>query len=183
MTWLRIHDGFTQNAKISQLTDAEFRVWIRLLCHCGSARDPSVDRAAKREVSGLTSARVRRFQQIGLLDEIGDEYEIHHWPQYMPKEEQNAARQAKWRSRARNAERNAEVTPDRNAPSNALPSRTRAGTRGVPSSPEDQNLSSVQPSTRDPASDWDGEDPDGLTEHDLSQNGLPSLEHVLKEIS
>ncbi len=52
---------------------------------------------------------------------------------------------------------------------------------------EKEQEPSVQPSTREPArptadTPWDGEDPDGLTEHDLTQNGLPDLEHVLKEI-
>ncbi len=177
MTWLRIHDGFTQNAKIAELNDAQFRTWIRLLCYCASSRDPSVDRVAVREVVGLDLRRISTFHRLGLLDEIGSDFEIHNWSKYLPREEQNAARQAKWRARRRNAESNA----GSNAPSNADPSRARTGTRGSPSRPKDQEPS-VQPSTRDPASDWDGEDPDGLTEHDQPQNGLPDLEHVLKEI-
>ena len=115
MTWLRISDGFTSNSKIAQLTDGQFRVWMRLLCHCAQSRDPSVDRVVIREVSGLTSHRIRAYFLLGLLDKIGTEYEIHDWTKFLPREEQNAARQAKWRSRKRNAERNAPVTQDRNA--------------------------------------------------------------------
>lgn len=139
MTWLRIHDGFTSNSKIAQLSDRDFRVWMRLLCYCGNTRDPSVDSVAKREVSGLTSARVSRFKTLRLLDQIGDELEVHDWPKYLPKDEQNAARQAKWRSRHRNAQRNAErnalSNADVDAPGDAEASRTRAGTRGFPSRP------------------------------------------------
>ncbi len=156
MTWLRIHDGFTQNSKIAQLTDAQFRVWMRLLCYCGSSRDPTVDSVALREISGLDRRRVRTYLDLGLLDEIGDDFEIHDWSKYMPKEEQNAARQAKWRGRKRNADsnasRNGKVTPEA--------SRTRAGTRGVPSRPEDQDQEPdqstvVQDEEKPPMFDYD----------------------------
>lgn len=135
MGWLRIHDGFTANSKIAELNDGEFRVWMRLLCHCANSRDPSVDRVAKREISGLNSRRIRRFADLGLLDEIGSDFEVHDWSKYMPKEEQNAARQAKWRARRRNAERNGTSNAGSNAEVTPQPSRARAGTRGVPSRP------------------------------------------------
>ncbi len=47
---------------------------------------------------------------------------------------------------------------------------------------EQDQESSVQPVARPPAL-WDGEEPDGLTgELEQSQNGLPDLQHILKEI-
>ena len=33
---------FTDNPRVVELNDAEFRSWIRLLCYCGGAKDPTV---------------------------------------------------------------------------------------------------------------------------------------------
>lgn len=99
MTWLRIDDGFTSNSKIVQLTDAEFRTWIRTLCHCGKADDPTVDSITLREVPGLTKHRVERYLNLRLLDTANEAYEIHDWLKYRPKDSTNAERQARWRSR------------------------------------------------------------------------------------
>lgn len=148
MAWLRVDDGYTSNSKIAQLSDAEFRAWMRLLCHCARSRDPSVDEVAVREVSGLSRARIRRFADLELLDEIGESFEVHDWAKFLPKDEQNAARQAKWRARHRNATRNAES----NAPSNADASRAGAGTRGVPSRPVPE-VPSTPTNHRDVAAD------------------------------
>lgn len=135
MAWLRIDDGFASHPKLAQLTDREFRVWMRLLCYCGRHRDPTVDEATIREVNGLNKRAISRFTSLSLLDPVDESWEVHDWLTYQPKDATNAARQAKWRSRVtalRNAERNGEVTePDRygNGPS-------RAGTRGkAPSRP------------------------------------------------
>ena len=99
MSWVRIDDGFTGNAKIIQLTDREFRIWMRLLCHCSRTRDPSVDRSALNEVAGMSKALIVRFRTLGLLDPVGEAFEVHDWPQYQPKDATSAERQAKWRAR------------------------------------------------------------------------------------
>jgi hypothetical protein len=145
MAWLRIDDGFASHPKLAALTDKQFRVWMRLLCYCAKHRDPSVDEVARREVPGLDFRAISRFSSLGLLDPQGEEWEIHDWITYLPKDATNAARQARWRSRVtalRNAERNDEVTEaDRygNGPSGAgtrgkspVPSRTQ---RSKPSQP------------------------------------------------
>lgn len=99
MSWVRVDDGFTSNAKIVQLSDRDFRVWMRLLCHCARTRDPSVDKVALNEVAGLTKASVGRFAALVLLDPVGDDFEVHDWPQYQPKDSTGADRQAAWRAR------------------------------------------------------------------------------------
>jgi hypothetical protein len=99
MAWLRIDDGFTANAKITQLTDTEFRVWVRLLCYCASVQDPTVDRITKREVSGLQKSRIQRFFELRLLDSVGDSLEIHDWAHFLPKDATSHERQARWRAR------------------------------------------------------------------------------------
>jgi hypothetical protein len=102
VSWVRLDDGFTNHPKIVQLSDSEFRTWIRLLCYCARVEDPSVDLATKREVAGLTSRRVSRFAELGLLDRLDASYEIHDWSTYRKKDETNADRQARWRSRQKN---------------------------------------------------------------------------------
>ena len=105
MSWLRIDDRFASHPKVAQLTDREFRVWMRLLCFCAAYQDPSVDKVALNEVNGLSSVMVTRFGTLGLLDVVGDSFEIHDWAHFQPKDLTGAERQAKWRSR--NAVRNA----------------------------------------------------------------------------
>lgn len=91
--------------KIAQLTDREFRVWMRLLSFCAAYQDPSVDKIALSEVTGLSSIMVTRFETLGLLDIVGESFEIHDWAHFQPKDLTGADRQARWRSR--NAVRNA----------------------------------------------------------------------------
>lgn len=151
MPWLRLDDGFTANGKIGQLSDSEFRVWIRLLCHCAKSQDPSVDSLAIREVSGLSSKRVQRFAQIGLLDPVGDLWEVHDWAKYLPKDATNAERQAAWRARKRNAERNGSSVTDP-VTETAPRARAHADSRPVPSrkaQPEAVALSVVEPEPPD----------------------------------
>lgn len=109
MAWLRIDDGFAVHPKIAALTDRELRVWLRLLCYCSRHSDPSVDAVTKQEVVGLTSAAIRKFAELELLDPAGTDYEVHDWALYQPKDLTGAERQARWRSR-RNGTRNGRVT-------------------------------------------------------------------------
>jgi hypothetical protein len=101
VSWVRLDDGFTNHPKIVQLSDSEFRTWIRLLCYCARVEDPTVDAATKREVAGLSTKRIARFVELGLLDSSGDGNEIHDWVKYRKKDETNAERQARWRARKR----------------------------------------------------------------------------------
>ena len=139
MAWLRIDDGYTSNSKIAQLTDGEFRVWMRLLCHCARSHDPSVDSVALREVSGLNRKRIATLADLGLIDSVGDSFEVHDWALFLPKEQQKSDRQARWRARKRvprvDAYVDAEVDDQVDGPVDAFPSHTPAGTRGVPSRP------------------------------------------------
>lgn len=111
MSWLRIDDGFAFHPKIGKLSDRNFRVWMRVLCHCSRYEDPTVDEATIGEVKGLTEATVARFAEVGLLDKSGHSFEIHDWAKYQPKDSTGAERQAKWRAR-RNGRVTVNVTDD-----------------------------------------------------------------------
>lgn len=99
MSWLRIDDRFASHPKVAQLSDKEFRVWMRTLCFCASYEDPTVDRVAVNEIKGLTRAMVMRFAEIGLLDPSDAGHEVHDWEHYQPKDRTGAERQARWRAR------------------------------------------------------------------------------------
>lgn len=105
VSWLRVDDRFASHPKMSQLSDKEFRVWVKLLCFCAAYQDPSVDQVALNEVPGLSSSMVTKFGTAGLLDIVGEAFEIHDWEKFQPKDATGAERQARWR--ARNAVRNA----------------------------------------------------------------------------
>lgn len=100
MTWLRLDDGFAANKKVVQLSDKEFRVWVRTLCYCSEQDDPTIDRFTMGEVRGLTRAVVTRLEKLGLVDRAGTRtWEVHDWVHYRPKDSTAAERQARWRAR------------------------------------------------------------------------------------
>jgi hypothetical protein len=181
MTWLRIDDGFTANGKIAQLTDNEFRCWMRLLCHCAKVKDPTVDKATIQEVPGLTSRRVGRLIELQLLDKIGEMAEVHDWAKFLPKDETSAERQARWRARKRQADTvtppvtptvtdNASDTVTETAP------RARAHTRDpVPSRPEKGSTVSDYP-THPVVPGGEGGNENGETEEPVDPRAV--LEHI-----
>lgn len=99
MSWVRLDDRFDEHPKVADLTDAEFRTWLRVLCYCSRVKDPTVDRATRNSVAGLTAARVKRYADLGLLDVSDGVHVVHDWLVYAPKDQTNAIRQAKWRAR------------------------------------------------------------------------------------
>lgn len=135
MSWLRMDDRFASHPKIAQLSDKEFRIWVRTLCFCAMYQDPTVDKVALSEVPGLTRKTVARFTEFGLLDEVGESLEIHDWAVFQPKDMTGADRQAKWR--ARNGSRNG--SSNDTSATDSLASRARIP---VPSrtSPKEQDL-------------------------------------------
>jgi hypothetical protein len=162
MSWLRIDDGFTANGKIAQLTDNEFRCWMRLLCHCAKVKDPTVDKATIQEVPGLTSKRVDRFTGLELLDEIGKMHEVHDWAKFLPKDETAAERQARWRARKRHADTVTDtVTPS--VTNNGTDDRNVTAPRArahapvpVPSRPEEGSSLSSNPTHPTPEASYEG---------------------------
>jgi hypothetical protein len=105
MSWTRLDDAFCSDKLIVRLSDHEFRVFLRLLCHCGKQEDPTVDKITIKEVPGLTPHMVAKMAtRIGtetsaLLDQVGDCYEVHDWAHFQPKDKTGADRQAAWRAR------------------------------------------------------------------------------------
>lgn len=153
MSWLRLDDGFAQHPKVADLTDREFRAWVKLLLYCARYRtEGDVTEAALREL-GVGKAARDTFVSVGLLDVEETEWHVHDWSSYNPSDPTNADRQARFRAKRRQ-KRNGGSNGERNAESNGPdrygngPSRVGAPARPVPSSPSVTGSSST--TTEDP---------------------------------
>jgi len=102
VSWLRIDDGFAEHYKISELTDREFRVWMRTLCYAArnNGRAGRLTAAMRREIVGLTAPMVQKYVSLGLLDEAEDGVVlVHDWATYNPKDPTAADRAKRYRQR------------------------------------------------------------------------------------
>src|SRR5438876_149559 len=99
MSWLRLDDGFASHPKIAQLTDREFRIWLRVLCYCARHEDPSVDSVTVGEVPGFTQRFATKLEVLSLLDRVGNHHEIHDWMLFQPRDKTGVDRQARFRAR------------------------------------------------------------------------------------
>jgi hypothetical protein len=86
--------------KIDALTDAELGLWVRLLGACARIGGPNVDAEALDEVRGLTTRRLARYVELGLLDAGDGGYVIPGWDGYFPRGPTATARKARQRERA-----------------------------------------------------------------------------------
>lgn len=85
MSWLRIDDGFAEHYKIAELSDREFRVWLRILCYAArnNGRAGRLTAAMRREIVGLTPTILKHLLALGLLDaDIDGIVSVHDWPIY-----------------------------------------------------------------------------------------------------
>lgn len=103
MSWLRIDDGFAEHYKIAELTDREFRVWLRILCYAArnNGRSGHLTAAMRREIVGLSVPVTDRLLALGLLDQGDQEgvLAVHDWTTYNPKDPTAAERAKRYRNR------------------------------------------------------------------------------------
>lgn len=125
MSWLRLDDGFPQHPKIAALTDRQFRDWLTLLAYCARYKTGGEVPEGSLRVLGVRSASVAAFQELGLLEDLT----VHDWEKYNPADPTNAERQARHRTRKRNAPRNGESNASHaGGQARAVPSPTRTST-------------------------------------------------------
>ena len=84
MSWLRLDDGFAAHPKLVQLTDRDFRTWIRVLCWCARYHTKGVlPHRATEEITGLTAGFAQRATALHLLDSYPNSLGIvHDWELY-----------------------------------------------------------------------------------------------------
>lgn len=134
MTWLRLDDKFARHPKIEALTDAQFRVWVRVLCYCAEYQNRGrFEAKSLRILRGITTKRLENFVKLGLLtEEENGWFHVHDFDFYNPRDP--TARERSRRYRDRNKSRDDGRDDDRDTTVAETFPRARAGA-GVPSRP------------------------------------------------
>jgi hypothetical protein len=105
MSWLRIDDNMISHPKIRALTDTQYRVWMRTLSHCSRMDDPTVDEGVINELKGLNASTVKRFSDLGLLDETPHGHKVHGWEKYRRRDVTSQERTRRHRDKKRDEQR------------------------------------------------------------------------------
>jgi len=175
--WVKLDDGFASHPKIAQLSDKEFRVWVRLLCYC--ARYKSVNGeigSARNEVIGVTEAFLKKAGEVGLLDDVDGQLCVHDWQDYLPARALKNDRQKRWRDGRVDGDVDAGVDGRVDASVDGDVDGTHAGVRAGGSRPvqsEDQNpIAESPPATRQKRAVKKKENP---PDHDFVINILTAL--------
>lgn len=136
MSWLRLDDGFVDHPKVIALGTPPTRwAWLEVLMYCARHRTSGrIPEGIGDVVRRATPALLSRARDVGLIDvDEQGAMRVHDWNTYNV-DPTNAERQARYRSRKRNAESDADVT-GRAVTDNSLRAQPRA--RG-PSRPQVQ---------------------------------------------
>ena len=166
MPWLRIDDKFPRHPKVTQLTDREFRVHVRVLCYCAEYRTAGlVTTGMLAEVPGLTKKVIDRFINLGVWDEDGSGYRVHDFEHYNPKDPSAAERQQRVRDKKRDADRDVGRDADRDAAVTVTSPHAQAGARGPYPYPSGSSSS--------PSSSTPDDDDTNITDR-LEQLALPN---------
>lgn len=131
MSWLRLDDGFAEHPKLLELSDRQFRVWLRLLLYCARFRTGGVVTDVVLRHLRVKNELLSVFVSVSLLDENDGVFEVHDWNAYNPTDPSNAERQARYRAR-QSEDRNGSRNADSNAPDRYATVTSHAGTRAQP---------------------------------------------------
>ena len=140
MTWLKIDDGFTDNAKIEALSDRAFRLHVAGMCFCARTLSDGVipEGRVPRLIPKVTKRMVEELVTVGVWLLHPQGYEIKDYLLYNPSREEverqraeKAERQRKYRDKQRGAPRDAsrDARPPQ-APPRPGPKGQGSGTEG-----------------------------------------------------
>jgi hypothetical protein len=108
--WLRFYADTMRNPKVMRLSDADYRLWTKLLC-VAAENEGSIPPASDLKL--ILGARLdhlqgglKRLISGGLIDLLGDGYTPHNWDKFQYKSDTSNERVARHR-----AKRNVTVTP------------------------------------------------------------------------
>lgn len=124
MPWLKIDDGMMSNPKITALSDAQFRGYMAMLCHCARhLTDGHVDEKARLGLR-LKPQSMADYEAKGLVIRTPTGWLINDYLEYNPSREMVLQERENSRERqARYRQRNAVTNAVSNGRSNAVPSR------------------------------------------------------------
>jgi len=112
--WFRSYADTHRSPKIARLSDRDFRLWHQLLCIASENEGiiPSAEdlKSLLRMRLDHCSAALKRFQDGGLLDELGCGYAPHNWSKRQFKSDTSTERVRKFRGQC-NVSRNVSETP------------------------------------------------------------------------
>ena len=104
MKWFRFYTETLNDPKVLELSDRQFRFWVKCLCvaseHDGRLPDGS-HHLARMRVDHFLSMR-DALVKGGLIDALGDGYAIHNWGARQWATDTNRERQRRYRERHRN---------------------------------------------------------------------------------
>ena len=108
--WFRFYSDAMRNPKVARLSDADFRLWVKLLAvasdHDGEIPPVNDLKLLLNVRLDHLSAGLKRLISGGLIDLVATGYEPHHWSKFQYKSDTSRDRVAKHRS-----SRNVTVTP------------------------------------------------------------------------
>ncbi len=94
--WFRFYADAMRNPKVAKLSDAEFRLWVKLLA-VASENDGSIP--ALDGLKSVLNTRIDRLSKAlnslvmsGLIDELSVGYEPHNWAKFQYKSDTSTAR-------------------------------------------------------------------------------------------
>ena len=108
--WLRFYTETLRNPKVMRLSDADYRLWTKLLCVAADSEGEIPSCADLKFVLGVRldhlQGGLNRLISGGLIDLYKDGYRPHNWDKFQYKSDTSNERVAKHR-----AARNVTVTP------------------------------------------------------------------------
>lgn len=119
MAWVRIHDAAMADLKISTLSDAAFRLWVRGLCYCQTAlTDGLIPHAALRDMGARRKdvdelAAVRVDGRGPLWDRVeGFGFKVHDYLDWNDSRDKVNDRRVRARKRKEQWERRRNASSD-----------------------------------------------------------------------
>lgn len=114
--WFRFYPEAMRHPKIVELSDREFRMWIRLLC-VACENDGFIPPLAslKRVLSVRLDhllAFAKRLASCGLIDELEDGFKMHNWEKYQYKSDSSTERVKHFREKRNVSETFHETPPE-----------------------------------------------------------------------
>ena len=127
MAWWRAQDDLAENPKTAQLTDGQFRTWIRVLGYAARIRTDGVLELAvlRKNLPRTTRKFVEKCLELRLLDRVENcpnLVQVHNWKKYHPTDPTGAERARRYREKHSpttqldTAERHGERHGERNGP-------------------------------------------------------------------
>jgi hypothetical protein len=124
VTWVKLDDRFAGNPKVSELSDAAFRLYVSALCWCSQHETDGVVTRKKAKMLGRQT-RIVELVAAGLWHVTDHGYEVHDYLVYNPSRLELEQRREATRQRVTKHRGNGVTNADVTAAVTALPIPSR----------------------------------------------------------